>query len=149
MTQINANTKNTAAAVEFENGQSVTVTGGRHAGKQAWFNKLSGGGNGEAYCFIWFKGTANMSGARVKVSDIAPEAVEQPAAFVQATNERDVDKNLMQRVRSLLLSEGISLHQQDKARATLQQCVLPKKCLQAYDLILEQEKIIEVKSNEN
>lgn len=57
--------------VEFEHAQEIVVVAGNHAGKSGWFNKVSGrGGRGE-YCFIWFK-TANMTGAQVKMSEIAP-----------------------------------------------------------------------------
>lgn len=63
-----------AAPVDFEHGQEIIVIAGNHAGKTGFFNKVSGrGGRGE-YCFIWFK-TANMSGAQVKVSYIAPASV--------------------------------------------------------------------------
>lgn len=56
----------------YSKNDSVVVTSGIHSGRLAWFHKLSGrGGKGE-YCFIYFQGTVNMSGAQVKVSEIAP-----------------------------------------------------------------------------
>lgn len=49
-------------------------------------------------------------------------------------------ERLMQRVASLLLAEEINLHDQERARKCLSGCVLPKKCLQAYDLLLNQQE---------
>lgn len=71
---------------QFEHAQEIVVIAGNHAGKKGWFNKLSGrGGRGE-YCFIWFK-TANMSGAHVKLSEIAP-AGQQPTPPTPTTKAK-------------------------------------------------------------
>ena len=62
--------QNTAPA-GYEHGQAVEITGGKYTGRKSWFNKLSGGGG--QHCFIWFQGSANMSGARVLLADIQPQ----------------------------------------------------------------------------
>lgn len=55
---------------KFTKGQTVKVVNGKHAGKEAWFDKQNAHRTGK--CFVQFK-RVNYNAAQVNLSDLVAE----------------------------------------------------------------------------